>query len=248
MGKSGDGSAAGTRVHAAGPTGGFLACALALGLATAGCPGGFNGLGPIPAEAGEHLDPDDAQAGDAQAGDAVARDSGAPETDPASHDSEAPHHDAAARDSATPEHDATAEDAPADGAVPDALDAAGPDAGDAQDESDAGCDPIACMTPSCCGDSCQTVHSNGVGGTYYDCDPLGTYSSSAAMAACVAFAGGDASKCTDGWNCQDDSSIKQVCYVDGSNHCQMYCWTYAGTMAGVLSDCSCPVTSISPWN
>jgi hypothetical protein len=68
------------------------------------------------------------------------------------------------------------------------------------------------------------------------------------MAACVAFAGGDPSLCTDGWNCQDDSSIKQVCYVDSSKNCQTYCWTYAGTAVGALSDCSCPVTSIAPWN
>jgi hypothetical protein len=165
------------------------------------------------------------------------------------HDSAAANHrDAEARDSAAAEHDAVAEDAVVDEAAADALDERGPEAGDAQDESEAGCDPVACMTPSCCGDSCQTAHSNGVGGTYYDCNPLGTYGSSSAMEACLAFAGGDASKCTDGWDCHDDSSIKQVCYVDSSNNCQMYCWTYAGTAVGALSDCTCPVTSIAPWD
>jgi hypothetical protein len=164
------------------------------------------------------------------------------------HDSAAPHHDADARDSAVTQRDAVAEDAVVHEAAADALDEPGPEAGDAQDESEAGCDPVACMTPSCCGDICETAHSNGVGGTYYDCNPLGTYGSSSAMAACLAYAGGDTSKCTDGWDCQDDSSIKQVCYVDGSKQCQMYCWTYAGTMTGALSDCTCPVTSIAPWN
>jgi hypothetical protein len=243
MGKSADGPAVGARRRAAWVRRGFSAWGLALGLATAGCPGGYNGLGPIPVEAGEHTDPDDAQVGDS-----APRDSGAPDPAPDMHDSAAPHRDAEARDSASTEHDALAEDAVVGEAAADALDEPGPEPGDARDESDAGCDSLACMTPTCCGNSCQTAHSNGVGGTYYDCNPLGTYGSSSAMAACLAFAGGDASRCTDGWNCQDDSSIEQVCYVDASEKCQMYCWTYAGTAVGVLSDCSCPVTSIAPWN
>jgi hypothetical protein len=242
MGKSGDGPAVGARRRASWARRGFSACALALGLAAAGCPGQYNGLGAIPVEAGEHADPDDAQAGDS-----AAQDSGAPDLDSAFHDSAAPapHHDAEARDSASTEHDAVADAVVAE-AASDALDAPGPEASDARDEGDAGCDPVACMTPSCCGDRCQTAHSNGVGGTYYDCNPPGTYGSSAAMAACLAFAGGDPSKCSDGWDCT--SSDMQVCYVDGSSNCQMYCWTYSGTMAGVLSDCSCPVMSIAPWD
>jgi hypothetical protein len=236
MGKSVDGPGACSRRRAARGRSDFSACVVALGLATSGCSLGYNGLGPVPVEAGEHADPDDAQAADA-----AARDSRAPDDDDAAaHDAAAPHRDAAAQDSG-------AADAADDQAAPDVVGA--PEGGpDAPSETDAGCDPVACMTPACCGDSCETAHSNGAGGTYYDCNPLGTYGAATAMAACLAFAGGDSSKCSDGWDCSNTSGDQQVCYVDSSAHCTTYCWNYAGATAGALSDCSCPVVKIADWN
>jgi hypothetical protein len=248
---------------------GFSMCVVALGLVTAGCPVGVNGLAPDPIEAGVHPASYDAQVGEA-----------------------------AAQDSATSQPDAATEDAALDRADPDVVDAHEVDAGDAREETEAGCGPLGtvancsacgqscdtqsgapscddggtcsyacnpglsdcnaasapdtdgceCATPGCCGDLCETAHSNGAGQTYYDCNPPDTYGSAAAMAACTAFANGDASKCTDGWDCNSSSTEKQVCYVDASNACQTYCWNYSGTNAGVLSDCSCPVTKIANWD
>src|SRR5579871_2588194 len=106
MGKSGGAPATGARRRVAPAWLGFSVSALVLALSTAGCPGGYNGLGPIPVEAGEHVDQDDAQAGDA-----VARDSGALDPDSGTHDSATPHRaDAIAEDSAATEHDAATQD------------------------------------------------------------------------------------------------------------------------------------------
>jgi hypothetical protein len=107
-------------------------------------------------------------------------------------------------------------------------------------------DGCECATPECCGASCQTAHSNGVGQTYYDCDPPGALGSTGAMAACIAFAGGDPTKCSDHWYCNNDD--QQVCFITGSRDCQTYCWTYAGALAGAVSDCTCPVTKIADWD
>jgi hypothetical protein len=200
-------------------------------------------LGPDPVEAGAHADPYDAQAGEG-----AAQDSAAPDPDSAARDSAAHGEDSAARDSAAPHRDAVAEDAIGDRESPDALDASQADAADAPPETEAGCDPLVCMTPVCCGDTCETIHSNGAGETYYDCNPLGTYGVAAAMAACTAFANGDASRCSGGWDCHSTMDDKQVCYVDASGNCQTYCWTYSGTTAGMLSDCTCPATLLASWD
>lgn len=106
-------------------------------------------------------------------------------------------------------------------------------------------DGCECATPACCGNSCQTIHDNGVGQAYYDCNPLGVYGAMAAMAACTAFANGDPSKCSDKWYC--DVAERQVCYVAGPNTCQTYCWTYSGASAGTVSDCTCPAKAIASW-
>jgi hypothetical protein len=49
--------------------------------------------------------------------------------------------------------------------------------------------PAQCATPACCGAFCQTAHSTGFGGAFYDCNPLGTYNQQQAMAACAAMSG-----------------------------------------------------------
>jgi hypothetical protein len=213
---------------------------VALGLANAGCQLAYDGLGPDPVEAGTREYQDDARAGDS-----AAQDSAVPESDSAAQqDSAAPDGTAPPHDSAAPDRDALAADAVVDRADPDVQTH---EAGirDAPAETEAGCDPLACMTPACCGDICQTTHSNGAGQTYYDCNPIGAYGSAAAMAACTAFTG-DASRCSDGWYCS--AGDNQVCAVDDSDNCQKYCWTYSGPSLGVLSDCRCPVAMIAPWN
>jgi hypothetical protein len=55
-----------------------------------------------------------------------------------------------------------------------------------------GATPVACGTTccagtACCGNSCQTAHSNGLGGTFYDCNPIyGSSNPSTVVAATAA--------------------------------------------------------------
>jgi hypothetical protein len=52
--------------------------------------------------------------------------------------------------------------------------------------ADDGCE---CQGTACCGASCQTQHSNGVGQSWYDCFALSTYNVTTATSACAAFTG-----------------------------------------------------------
>ena len=45
-----------------------------------------------------------------------------------------------------------------------------------------------CAGPACCGKGCETIHSNGLGESYYDCGKTGTFSQAQAIAAAQAFA------------------------------------------------------------
>lgn len=107
-----------------------------------------------------------------------------------------------------------------------------------------------CQTPSCCaGGTCQTAHSNGVGQTFYDCQPPGTYTESEAMAACLAFTG-SSTQCQAapmGVFC----SSRGIC-SNGAATC--WCWTYAGTGAGTVEKqtgfcpSTCPSANGTMWN
>ena len=57
------------------------------------------------------------------------------------------------------------------------------------DNSAPNVDGCECATPECCGNACATAHSNGVGQTFYDCAPLGTYNLIEALEACAAYTG-----------------------------------------------------------
>lgn len=112
-------------------------------------------------------------------------------------------------------------------------------------------DGCECATPACCGDSCQTTHSNGAGGTFYDCAPAGTYTHEQAESACNASAllGG----LTGSLGCSDKAcgaSDDTVC-LGGLTDCT--CWTYAGPNAGRVSKasglgCQCPSATSPTWN
>ena len=72
------------------------------------------------------------------------------------------------------------------------------------------------------------THSNGLGQTYQDCAPLGTYNATTAMEACVAAFGGSA--CTDhGPDCQSVSLVSST--YDGAYY---YFWLYA--VSGPISE------------
>jgi hypothetical protein len=101
-----------------------------------------------------------------------------------------------------------------------------------------------------------TVHDNGVGGTFTDCTPLGTYDSTQATRAASSAANipgdlrGDL-MCGFGPN----TSVA-ICKV-GPTNCA--CWTYAATGTfvprighvtnnTVIANCLCPTTLDPGWN
>jgi hypothetical protein len=98
-------------------------------------------------------------------------------------------------------------------------------------------------TTGCCATGCETIHDNGVGQPFYDCNPLGTWGESTAQEACTAYAvtvGGDFSFCETAAAC---GSGVGVCL----SFLHTYCWWYFGPQAGwVTNELSC-VTKISAW-
>jgi hypothetical protein len=114
-----------------------------------------------------------------------------------------------------------------------------------------------CATPGCCNSQCQTVHSNGVGQSFYDCNPVGTHTLASAVEACLAYAktvngNANANDCVGGWGCPAGStSTVAVCYSaqGGMVNCTNYCWTYMGNTTGDVQGCNAPCNqSMAPWN
>lgn len=117
------------------------------------------------------------------------------------------------------------------------------------DAHDAGCTPG-------CDVGCLTVHDNGVGGTFTDCTPLGTYNEAQANLAANSATNvpGDvigALTCGAGPN-----TSAAVCKI-GPTNCA--CWAYAATGTfvpnighatnnTVIANCLCPTTIDPAWN
>src|SRR5208282_5635146 len=103
--------------------------------------------------------------------------------------------------------------------------------------------------PACPSGACQTTHSNGLGQNYYDCNPLGTYTSVTATEAGSAYElsiGGTAANVSGGWSCTG-SSLVSVCATNTSGN-PLFCWGYQGSETGQVAGGNCPWTSIGPWN
>jgi hypothetical protein len=117
-------------------------------------------------------------------------------------------------------------------------------------------DGCECKTPACCGSSCQTTHSNGVGQSYYDCNPQGTMSVSQAVLACTAYAatqGHPSTYCHSGYTCAGLSGLSFVCYNTGgagTMNCNTapYCWGYSGTASSWVMSCTQCTTQQATWN
>jgi hypothetical protein len=113
-------------------------------------------------------------------------------------------------------------------------------------------DGCECATPSCCGTSCQNTHSDGLGQSYYDCNPLSTHNTSQALEACTAYAqstGHSASNCSDQWQCPAEGNATMVCYsTTGGATCSTFCWSYSGTSAGWVTSCADCTASVGTWN
>jgi hypothetical protein len=102
-----------------------------------------------------------------------------------------------------------------------------------------------CAGTGCCGSSCQTAHSNGVGQSFYDCTPLNTYNATQATEACNAYVNVYGGSCGPGLVC---GSGFVVCTT---NVLPAHCWQYTGAAAGHVSTGTtqlCPLTSDPFWS
>jgi hypothetical protein len=103
-----------------------------------------------------------------------------------------------------------------------------------------------CAGTGCCAASCQVEHSNGVGQSFYDCNPLGTYTQSQAMSACAAYGGGTCAA----YACSGNAGFL-VCAAAGAPNC--VCWKYnagnSGVTGKISTTCGCPISNSAPsWN
>jgi hypothetical protein len=109
-------------------------------------------------------------------------------------------------------------------------------------------DGCECETPACCGDVCQSTHSNGLGQTFYDCTPPQTYTRDQATAACAAYTG-NSSDCGD-FACPEGGE-RAVCALSLTS---CACWTYTGAHAGRvlntgnLPHCVCAGDTAPTWD
>jgi hypothetical protein len=111
-------------------------------------------------------------------------------------------------------------------------------------------DGCECPGNGCCAtNKCQNQHDNGVNGSYYDCDPRGTYDSGHATAAALSAnpSGNPMSlSCVNSTNPAEMQSV--ICMNLPSGVCA--CWTWAATLTSVKwlgyvaiagdSNCLCP--------
>jgi hypothetical protein len=85
----------------------------------------------------------------------------------------------------------------------------------------------------CCstggGGVCDTTHDDGFGHPYYDCEPLGTYTSTSAGEACAAYkaATGSSETCKGGFTCNSNTAL---CLESGGT--PSLCWVYSGNAKG----------------
>jgi len=128
--------------------------------------------------------------------------------------------------------------------------------GDAQGATDApasgGECGASCPISACCpGGGCPTAHSNGLGQTYYDCSPQGTYDQAHALEACAA-ATGDPTQCT-----VQPMTCAQFLYIPTQFVCsagaaQCACWNFTAAPYTVKQNttslCLCPTTTGPTWN
>jgi len=152
--------------------------------------------------------------------------------------------------------DATARDASSGGGDGNS----GFDSGDAADGGT--CATLGCPTAVCCsggaGPACQVLHSNGVGQAFYDCAPLGDYSQTLAVEACVAYVGaansGDCTTPQSAYVCTvtPDAGVgpaEAICTVGEPSTIECACWTFQGVDGYVYqaptagAPCYCPLAT-----
>ena len=80
------------------------------------------------------------------------------------------------------------------------------------------CGGVGCPGDACCGTACQTTHSNGLGGTFWDCNPLGTYTMDSAASAADAWRPGAGDDLT-GFPCANTLCLKR----EAGEQCALWC-------------------------
>jgi|SRR5271155_2748710 len=112
---------------------------------------------------------------------------------------------------------------------------------------DSGTTEMDSSMPTETSDACTPVtHSNGVGQTWTDCVPLGTYNETQALEACGAFAAsvnGNDGICTYSNQFNDCSPNTAV-----TTTTTMGVWAYAGGSVGHVARSGCPTSSDPTWN
>lgn len=134
-----------------------------------------------------------------------------------------------------------AQSAPADGGSR-GGDSSSADGGETEATQDAGCDRCSCLPDGAVGcaippfdasDECLLfTHSDGIGQSWMDCTPPGTYDLAEAQAACMA----DSSPCFQ-HSCTGGDQA--VCNRDLAVTGYCTCWTYAGPDAGHVNSEPC---------
>jgi len=104
-----------------------------------------------------------------------------------------------------------------------------------------------CATPSCCGSTCESTHSDGLGQVFLDCVPPYTYNLTQATEACTAYGGG--ASCAPS-ACNGGGSNRVVCGTNSTGLCA--CWNYSGSFVGTVfqdftSTCKCPGAGSLTW-
>ena len=104
-----------------------------------------------------------------------------------------------------------------------------------------------CSSGRFCGSSCAPTHSNGLGQSFYDCVPIGTYTSATASDAAGAYVAVNGGASSGGWTCPQAPSIPMVCATTSAGT-PLYCWGYTGSIAGQVGTGGiCPFASIGTW-
>jgi hypothetical protein len=118
-------------------------------------------------------------------------------------------------------------------------------------------DGCECNAPACCeAGVCEPLHDNGVGENYYDCTPIGTYSSALALKACIAYTG-SAAQCVS-FPCSNPKNGPIIC-SSGATNKNCMCWSFNGNDIGLVDNggpsdaggsCFCPdiTAGDTPWN
>jgi hypothetical protein len=99
------------------------------------------------------------------------------------------------------------------------------------------------MNGCCASGKCQPVHSNGMGNTFFDCTPIGTYTDTLAFAAAKAYPLPNA-EMPFTYSCPSGSGSANTVLLRNTAQTICVAWGYAGSVKGMVTmfsgACKCP--------